>query len=128
MVKTHGFCNSNAAECVMVISSFFRRIYLQCTQTKNVLFSFALKPPRYDDLINWIWIAACYRIVHSIGHSCPQGNSLGLLYALANKFALLSQVYSTLVQVSLPTLLSYGDAGEISLLSTLSLLQIIFHP
>lgn len=62
-------------------------------EEKNVLFSFSVKSLRYDELINWI--IACYRKIHSIGHSCPQGNSLGLLYALGIKFALFSQVFST---------------------------------
>lgn len=92
VVKTHGFCNSNAAGCVMVISFSFSS-NLQCTLRKNVPFSFSVKPLRYDELINLI--IACYRKMHSIGHSCPQGNSLCLLYALGNKFAVFSQVYST---------------------------------
>ena len=40
-----------------------------------------------------------------MGYRCPQGISLGLLYVLANKFALFLQVYSTKVQTIFTTLL-----------------------
>lgn len=109
----------------MVISSTFSS-NLQCTLRKNVPFSFSVKPLRYDELINLI--IACYRKMHSIGHSCSQGNSLCLLCALGNKFAVFSQVYSTEVQVSLPTFLSYSDAAKFLYYPPLAFCNLLTSP